>query len=181
MELIKSILKYTLLLVVLMLVIAYLLPSQVTVTRSREIQRPPQVLFDQVNNLHNWEKWSPWHQIDPHMKIVYNDIESGKNASYSWNSTNKKVGNGKITITDSFVPDSIKISLDFMENGTAKTVYYFTPVKGGTKLTMSMTSYSGYNPVARWMSLFFDRWIGSDFEKALTNLEKATTNLKITP
>jgi hypothetical protein len=39
-----------------------------------------------------------------------------------------------------------------------------------TEVTWSMETDLGYNPIARYFGLFFDKMIGDDFEKGLDNL-----------
>jgi len=47
------------------------LPSRLKIERSLLIKARPEVVFREVNTLRNWERWSPWHQLDPAMKLVY--------------------------------------------------------------------------------------------------------------
>ena len=41
----------------------------------------------------------------------------------------------------------------------------------GTKITWGFDSDLGMNPIARWMGLMFDSWIGADYETGLANLK----------
>ena len=74
-------------------------PSEFRVSRSSTIAAPPAVVFEQVNDLHKWDAWSPWAKIDPNMKQTFDGPPSGIGASYSW--AGAKVGAGKMTITGS--------------------------------------------------------------------------------
>jgi len=42
--------------------------DEFTVTRSAKISAPPEKIFPHVNDLHNWEAWSPWAKLDPNAK-----------------------------------------------------------------------------------------------------------------
>ncbi|MDI6779724.1 MAG: hypothetical protein QME25_05970 [Bacteroidota bacterium] len=42
--------------------------------------------------LNHWEKWSPWHEKDPKMVIVYERPTAGSGAIYKWDSKNPEVG-----------------------------------------------------------------------------------------
>jgi len=46
-------------------------PSEFTVTRSTTIAAPPDVVFAQVNDFHQWEAWNPWGKLDPNMTQMY--------------------------------------------------------------------------------------------------------------
>jgi effector-binding domain-containing protein len=159
-----------LILIVVPLLISLFLPNKVHVERSRVIDSDKGYLFEQVNTLKNWEKWSPWHRIDPNMGLTYNNIPSGKGASYSWTSKNGRVGNGKLTILESYPNDSIKVEMDFMENGKGWADYYFKKQDNGIEVTWTMDSNLG-NPIAKLFGLFMDKMIGPDFEKGLKQLD----------
>lgn len=154
------------------LLISLFLPSKVHVERSRVIEAPVDVIFNQVNNLKKWRNWSPWLSIDPNMKINYKGPESGKGASYSWVSDDKQVGNGRLSILKSVPHDTIIIEMDFMENGKSKGSYFFQEQDKGVKVTWTMDSDMGLNPIGRWFGLFMDKMVGPDFENGLANLEK---------
>lgn len=156
------------------LIISLFLPSKVHVERSRIIEAPAPVVFEQINNLRNWEKWSPWHKIDPGMKLSYSTKVSGEGASYSWSSDHEKVGNGKLTILKSIPYDTIITEMDFMENGKGTATYYIQTTDKGVKVTWGMDSDMGANPIGKWFGLFMDKLVGPDFEKGLQNLEKVS-------
>ena len=46
-----------------------LLPSGFEVKRSIRVQAPLDITFAQVNDLRNWERWSPWTGADPTLTI----------------------------------------------------------------------------------------------------------------
>lgn len=172
-----------LVLIVLFFGIAFLLPSEVEVERSLVIPATSEVVFEQVNNLHNWQNWSPWHQMDPNMQITYEGPLQGEGASYSWKS--EKVGNGKLIIISSLPNEYIATSMDFMEQGKANAYYRFQPAEEGTQVTWTFETDMGNGPIAKYFGLMMDNMVGSDFEKGLNNLktyvqktpaEKITTN-----
>jgi effector-binding domain-containing protein len=151
----------------------------VHVERSRVINAPKEVLFEEVNTLKNWEKWSPWHRLDPNMKLKYNEIPSGEGATYSWTSENKNVGNGKLTIEKSYPYDSIAVGMDFMENGKGSANYYFRPEGDAVNVIWTMDSDLD-NPMMKIFGLFMDKLIGPDFERGLKQLDSVATSEKNT-
>lgn len=150
---------------------AYFLPRVVEIERSAVIEAPPKVVFAQINDLHSWEKWSKWNQIDPDMEVEYINNGVGEEAGYTWESNNKKVGDGKLLITESVPYDSIVTLLNFAEQGDARGIFYFDERDESTTLVRWKLLYDvGFNPAARWMGLMMGTFIGPDFEEGLENL-----------
>jgi uncharacterized protein YndB with AHSA1/START domain len=157
--------------IVLLLVISFFLPSHVHVERSRVVKAKPEAVFAQINDLHNWNNWMPWNRMDPNMKITYADVTSGPGASYSWQSENENVGNGKLTITKSDPNRLVETEMDFMEHGKGSGAFSIEEAADGTKVTWSMDSDMGNNPLFKFMGLFMDNMVGGDFEKGLEDLD----------
>jgi len=149
---------------------AYFLPRIAIIERTAVIDAPPKVVFAQINDLHSWDKWSKWNQIDPDMKIKYINNGVGENAGYTWESDVKNVGSGQVLITETVPYDSIVTLLNFMEQGDARAVFQFEDIDNTTRVTWRMEYDVGFNPVARWMGLMMGRYVGPDFEEGLENL-----------
>lgn len=158
-------------------VVGFMQPQIVRTERSLTVNAPAKNAFVQVNTLRNWEKWSPWHQIDPDMNVTYVG-ESGKDASYTWTSENPDVGNGKLSITSSTENEKVLMDLDFAENGTGKAEFEFQKIdENTTKVIWRMDSDMSENPFYKFMGLFMDSFLGEDFEKGLKGIKKAAENM----
>src|SRR6266852_2515065 len=96
----KIILIALALIVVVFVVIIAIQPSDFRITRSATIAAPPEAVFAQVNDLHNWEAWSPWAKLDPNAKTTYAGPAAGTGAAFAW-SGNNRIGEGRMTITES--------------------------------------------------------------------------------
>jgi effector-binding domain-containing protein len=163
-------------LIALLIAVSFLLPGKVHVERSLIMKAKAETTFEQVNSLKNWEKWSPWHQIDPKMILSYEGPAAGVGAKYSWTSDNDQVGCGNLIIAESNAFRNIKTAMDFGDMGTSFANYTFEPVAEGTKVTWSMDSDSEQMPwkyyiPSKYMNLFMDDLCGKDFEKGLNNLK----------
>jgi hypothetical protein len=174
MKILKKLGLGLLLVISTLVLISFLLPSKVHVERALAIKAPPAVIFNQVNTLRNWPDWSPWHGLDPQMKIVYSGPAAGQGAAYAWTSDDSQVGNGSLTITQSQPFERIDINMDFGPNGIASGTYLLRPTAEGTVVTWAMDSDMGMNPVGRYMGLMMDKMVGADFEKGLANLRKVS-------
>jgi effector-binding domain-containing protein len=164
-------------LLVLLVIVSFFLPSKVRVERSLVINAAPEVVFNQVNNLKNWEQWSAWDKIDTTMSKKYEGPEMGTNAKFSWDSKNKKVMKGSMTIKNSLPNDSISIELVFGEMTPSMAYFKFVKADNGTKVIWDMDSDLGMNPMHRIFGLFLDKLIGPDFEKGLANMKEIAEKL----
>ena len=171
MKILKTFLFVLIALVVIALVIGFFMPSHMQVDRAIEINAPVDKVFAQINDLKNWEQWSPWHQMDKKMKIDYAAQSSGTGAFYVWNSNNKNVGSGKLTITESVPNEFVKTAMDFGDKGSGSAVFKFEKLSTGTKVNWSMESDMGNNPFMKLLGPMMETMIGKSFEEGLGSLK----------
>lgn len=173
-----KILKYILLLVLIFVIggAIYIatLKNSYDVNRTAIIDAPIQVVFDNVNDYKNWPSWSPWLGKDTLAGITYSDITFGKDASYSWKSDHKEVGEGSMTTIDSKSFESIDQHIKFIAPWESESDVYWTfkSVSEGTEVTWGMKGEMGFGEKA-YMAINggMDKIIGPDYEKGLSNLE----------
>ena len=178
MKFLKGLFKVLAVVIVLVLVVSFFLPSEVHVERSTSIDAPAEAIFTQVNELQNWKNWSPWSEMDAEMVMGYSMPSNGAGAYYTWESENDKVGNGKLMIVESIPNESIKTSLDFDEEGTGQGAWVFTANEnGGTDVTWSMDTDMGNNPMGKIFGLMMDKMVGPMFEKGLMNIKNLTEEM----
>ena len=149
--------------------------SETTMSRTAVVEAPADIVFAQVNDLHNWENWSPWKEMDPEMKVEYQNGGVGKDASYTWKG--EEVGSGKLTILESTPNAYIKTALEFDGRGGSFGGWDLEEKDGQTIVTWSMTSVAGMDPLGRAFNLFLDGMLGPDFEKGLAKLSTISKDL----
>ena len=147
-------------------------PDSFRVQRATHIDAPPDRVFEKISDFHQFVTWSPWEDLDPAMNKTISGAARGKGAVYEWNG-NKKVGKGRMEITEAVPPEKVVIKLDFFQPFEAHNIteMSLTPRDGGTAVVWSMT---GSNPfMMKVMGIFMnmDRMIGKDFEKGLARLK----------
>lgn len=149
---------------------AYLLPRRVKVTREKIIQAPAKTVFSQINDLHNWEKWSAWHIADPNLEIQFFNHGVGEDAGFIWNSEISKIGDGRLTIIRSVPYDSVICTLQFPERRDADCKFMLQ--KQGEEILLQWTFVfnRGFNPLARWTGLLTDKFFGPELEEGLDYL-----------
>ncbi|MFZ6051138.1 SRPBCC family protein [Halocola ammonii] len=176
MKFLKGLLIFIVIVALILVVVTFLLPSKSEMQRSQVIDASPELLFEQVNDLENWEAWSPWHQLDPNMSLEYSsDNPVGKGAWYKWDG-NDQVGSGKLTILESNPNNLIKTEMEFMNAGEpAHSDWIFEPVEGGTKVTWTFDG--DMSGIGKWFGLFMDSFLGPQYKEGLRLLDSVATSM----
>lgn len=154
------------------LVLAATRPDSFRVERSSSIKAGPEKIFALINDLHQWEAWSPWEKIDPQLKRTYEGAASGKGAAYGW-SGNKDVGAGRMEIVDTAAPSRVLLKLDFSAPFEAHNMVEFTLERQGDATRVTQAMYGPSPFVSKLMGLVFsmDKMVGGKFEEGLANLK----------
>jgi hypothetical protein len=159
---------------VLFLIIVAVQPAQYRVTRTATIAAAPAVVFEHVNDLHKWDAWSPWAKLDPAMKTTFEGPQSGTGASYAWVG-NSKVGEGKMSITESRANELVRLKLEFIKPfpSTASSEFTFKPEGDKTSVSWSMSGEKNFISKAFCLFMNMDKMLGGEFETGLANLKSA--------
>jgi len=168
----KKILLTLLVIVVALIAVIAMQPNEFRVERSTQMAASDSAVFAQINDLRNWEDWSPWAKLDPEMINTYEGADSGVGASQSW-SGNSDVGKGSMTITESNPYSHVQIRLEFMEPFASVNTTDFTIDGDSTQSTVTWSMYGENNFISKAFGLFMDMdaMIGADFEKGLASLK----------
>ena len=142
------------------------------IERSATIDAPPETVFDQVNDFHNWDGWSPWAKLDPNMAVTYSGPPAGAGAGYAWDGKGQ-VGRGRMTITDSRPGERVAIDLRFEKPFRAvnPTEFTFTPEARGTRVRWVMTGQKNFLMKAAHLLMNVEKTVGRDFEKGLAAMQ----------
>lgn len=139
MKILKVILIVLASIVVLLTITVAFMPSERVVERSILVAAPADKPFKMVNELQNWTKWSPWYLMDTTSVMTFSENSAGVDAWYTWDSKDKNIGQGKLTIVRSNAPDSVIISLKMADWDPTEAGYYFETVgENETKVTQRM-------------------------------------------
>jgi uncharacterized protein YndB with AHSA1/START domain len=159
-------------LVSVLIVLIAVQPDDMRIMRSVQMAAPPERVFEQVNDYHKWNDWSPWAKLDPDAKYTFEGPDSGAGAKFSW-SGNDKVGAGTQTILESKPHELIRIRLDFEKpmKDTNQVEFAFKPEGEGTLVTWTMLGKHNFMSKAMCLVMNFDKMIGSDFEKGLASIK----------
>lgn len=163
-------------LIVLLLLAGLFLPKNAHVESSITVNASPNILFDQVNDLHNWRNWSPWFSEDTTMKITFGDKTKGVGASYSWIS--KHSGDGSLIVSKSYQDSLIQTKLDFHTAGTA-----YSPFKFESEGKLTKVTWAYDNPklsyLERYFVVLFRKNIMKMLQKGLNGLKHTAEELRL--
>lgn len=143
-----------------------------SIARSATMSVSPEEIFPHVNDLHKWNAWSPWAKLDPKSQSIFEGPVSGTGSVMTWTGNNK-VGEGKMTITESQPSKSIRLRLDFQKPMKATNIVEFTfsPEGSGTMVVWKMAGKN--NCAGKIFGLFVncEKLVGRQFEKGLATLK----------
>ncbi len=171
-------LKYIVLLLLILTIGAAIyvatLDNKYEVYRTKIINAPIEVVYDNVNDYKNWPSWSPWLERDTLATLTFSDISFGKDAFYTWESENQQVGEGSMTTIESVSFRSIEQKIKVVKpwEGESNVSWSFKPVKEGTEVTWSMKGEMGFGEKAYMaFSGGMDNMVGPEYEKGLEKLD----------
>jgi uncharacterized protein YndB with AHSA1/START domain len=164
-----------LVLATLVVIYAKTKPDTFRIERSIVIKAPAAKVFALLPDFREWEKWSPWEDLDPTMTKKYEGPTGNSGPSYSWEG-NKKVGSGRMELMEADEAKRVKIKLDFFRPFKAQNLTEITlsESNGSTRVHWAM---SGASPLmSKIMGLFMDidKMVGKDFEKGLNRIKALT-------
>jgi effector-binding domain-containing protein len=159
------------------------LPRYVHVERSIAIDRPAATVFTILNSYRNFLAWSPWSARDPDARYELSGPAAGVGARLSWSGDPRLVGSGWQEIVTSEPYRRVAMRLDFEQQGTAESYFSMETSGQGVHLTWGFDTdllagqsiYGGL--LARYFGLFFDRWIGVEYENGLARLKAFAESL----
>lgn len=143
------------------------------VSRSATIAADPALVHRLVNDLHEWQTWSPWEGLDPELERTYSGADAGVGAHYAW-SGNRKAGQGTMEITGS-TPEQVDLALTFVKPFKSVSAVSFSLAADGdaTQVTWAMRGEQKGFAAVFGRIVPMDRLIGKDFERGLAQLKSA--------
>lgn len=157
----------------ILVVVILMRPDDFKVTRSATMAATPQAVFDQINDFHQWDAWSPWKQLDPDAKITFDGPQSGKGAVFKW-AGNSNAGEGQQTIEESIPGELIRIRLEFIKPfpGVSQTEFTFKPEGANTQVTWTMSGENNFMAKAMSLVIDCDKMMGGFFEEGLASIKR---------
>ncbi|RNC86750.1 MAG: transcription activator effector-binding protein [Winogradskyella sp.] len=172
MKALKYIVFFLLILIIGLAIYIAVQPNNYEFSRSRIINAPKQLLFNEVNDYKNWPQFSPWIEKEPNAALNYGEKTSGVDGSYSW--LGDILGEGNMTTTAVNKDQSINQQIKFIKpfESQSDISWTFKDTTGGTKVTWNMKGKQDF------MTKMYTTFKGSiedntapDFERGLFKLD----------
>ena len=151
-------------------------PNSFEVSRTRTINAPASVIYNNVIDFKNWESWSSWAEADDDMKIFLSEQTKGVDGSYSWED---KDGAGYMKTVLATPNESIQQEMQFAEFPTSEVNWKFeTNTSGSTDVTWQI---SGKDlpfkfKVFSLLTGGMESQIGPHYERSLEKLDSIVVN-----
>ena len=146
-------------------------PNSFEVTRTKTINAPVSVVYNNVIDYKNWESWSSWAESDPDMVITLPEKTVGVGSSYQWED---KDGIGTMKTTKAIPNTSINQEMQFAEFPASNITWNFTPnTDGTTEATWTISGKDlpfGFKAFATFMG-GMEKQIGPHYERSLEKLD----------
>jgi carbon monoxide dehydrogenase subunit G len=158
--------------VLIFIIVVAIQPSELRVERTTTIKTSPAAVFEQIDDFHNWQAWSPWAKLDPDATIAFEGPEAGQGAVMTW-SGNDKVGTGKMTLLESRPNEGIKARVDFVKpyEGTSTSEFSLKPETGQTVVVWTVAAHQNFLEKAMCLVMNGKKMVGDDLEKGLSQLK----------
>ncbi len=151
-----------------------LLPGTVDVTRTVEVDAPPEAVFLLLNDLEAWSEWTPWGEVESRLE----GPAWGIGARRVWD--DPELGSGSLTLVESrpppAVPDLALPGITYLvdvEGGAIRFEGSITvePLAEGSLVTWSERAELGWNPLLGWTALGMERSQGRQLQDGLDRLK----------
>ncbi|MDG5492554.1 SRPBCC family protein [Psychroserpens sp. SPM9] len=168
-------LKYILFLLIILFIGASIYvavqPNSFEVTRTKTINAPASVVYENVIDFKNWEAWSSWVEAKPETKITLAEQTRGIDGSYSWEDED---GVGRMKTVDTKLNEIIVQEMQFGEFPKSDVKWQLNPIeKGKTEVTWTISGKDLPFQVKAFSAFMggMEKQIAPHFERGLEKLD----------
>ncbi|MFD1064030.1 GyrI-like domain-containing protein [Winogradskyella litorisediminis] len=147
-------------------------PNSFEVERSRTINAPSEVIYNNVIDFENWETWNSWKEENPDIKIMLPEKTEGIGGSYTWEEDGET---GVMRTIDSKPFTSITQEMQFGDYPKSDVIWTFTPNGDGTTKVSWKISGSDLPFMFKAYLAFMggmEKQIGPQYERSLELLDQ---------
>ncbi|MCA0153687.1 SRPBCC family protein [Winogradskyella vincentii] len=157
----------------IIVLLALIAPKKYNVSRSVQVNKPLEEVFNYIKYVKKQNDWSPWKKKDPNMKQEFEGTDGEVGFISRWEG-NKEVGTGEQEITRVVENETLESQLRFFKPWKSQSDAYITVDAIDATTTKVTWGFSGVNkPPTNIFFLFFnmDKTVGKDFEDGLSQLK----------
>lgn len=159
--------------VLLVVILAIIAPKSYNVSRSIDINKASQDIFEYLRFLKNHDQWSPWAERDPGMKKIFTGTDGEIGFISAWESDHKQVGHGEQEIKGFVDGKIINSELRFLKPFKSTSDAYIKIEEGtnGSKVTWGFSGNNKFPVSIMMLFMNMDKAVGGDFEAGLAKLK----------
>lgn len=157
--------------VVVVIIVGFLLPTTVTVERSRVVDHSREVAFEVLGDLRHFTRWAPW--LDRHPEPIWRleGPPQGVGATLVWRETPESEAS-RLWIVGMESPRRIDLELEL--GGSAIDSWFdLGDVPNGTEIRWGMqVEFGAFDLVGRYVGLLLPGLVGRDYREGLERLDE---------
>ena len=153
----------------------YFISPSLTVERSLQVDAYPEEVFEFLEDLEAFNRWSPWFARDPDADYIFGAVEYGVGATVIWRARGETADDASEISSQEIIaaqaPEFVQSSL--LLNGVpASATYALSPIDDGTLVYVQFErELGGFPYVARLRKGGMEKALGAEFDTALARLK----------
>ncbi|HOV03152.1 MAG TPA: SRPBCC family protein [Hyphomicrobiales bacterium] len=155
-----------------LVMVGFMLPRDIAVTRTTTIAAPVEKVYAEVASPKATRDWLPWGKLDDDTEYAFEGPEAGNGAIMTWkNPKYRDYGMGRQTIVSARPNERVVSELDLGKMGVSHMAIELFSEGVDTRADIKLETGLGHSPFARWVGLLLDDWLAEDLDKALAGLK----------
>ena len=162
-----------LLITAFILILAFIEPRDVTITRSILIRAPKEPVFAQIVNFRNWDNWNIIVRRDSGVHVTFSGQDGTPGSTYHWAGDEHVTGEGEMKNT-AVEGTTMHYTFTVVKPGEmlADCAISARDTAGLTRVTWTFHKHFAFIANAALIVFDLDKYIGGDFDAALANLKQ---------
>jgi uncharacterized protein YndB with AHSA1/START domain len=148
----------------LLLLVGYLLPTDWGAEAETLAELPAEAVFRFLDSPEGWRDWTTW----PESGVERSGPGRGEGARLSWD--DPELGSGSFTLTRVVRPERVEYSVEVGGSMLTNGVITLSEEAGGVRITWRESGNLGRNPLMGYWALSMDRAQTDELEKGLERL-----------
>ncbi len=175
MKILKVLLGIVVIVLLIGLVLSLVGPKNYKVERSKVIDAPASIVFNQFGKFSHWDAWSPWKEKDPSAQYKVEGEDGTVGAKYSWFGGQPDItGTGSMVIKEVLPNQKMIYDLAFSEPWEMQSTGGFIIEAIDSNRTKLSWHDEGDIPFGQRAIMTFmnlDEMMGPDFERGLDKID----------
>tara|TARA_B100000614_G_C14510969_1_gene478553 strand:- start:172 stop:711 length:540 start_codon:yes stop_codon:yes gene_type:complete len=168
----KTLFRFLLSILFILLVIGIFLPSNATLEKNIKIQASANKIFPHINEMILFYEWTPWNKISRNTEVSFEGKNKGIGAKIVWKNPDNEINNGNIVISKSEVDRLVKMNFNFGGKFQGESTFFLEQGSSNfTNMKWKIEAEFGWDLFSRYTGLLFEKIIGETYQDGLMDLK----------